>query len=628
MKARPAFLAVVATTLVLAPTASAVPSWQAAQSPPPGMRIVGQGGGTVAGQFSRTWLDASGNASSIVSSVTTGTPYRLGVRPAGGSYGAATALPIGIGQTGTPPQFATNLAGDALLWDFNSRRSAFRAAGAASVFGAPTGAGTGIADVGVAPTGQALALSDSSNGTRVLFRPAGADASFDEAHPVALPTAGGDTQSTPIGIAYDNDGQATAVYRSKPSLTLLQTTTSGNPPVFGQPVAIPTSATRHVFDASADGHAIVAWGTDLDVNLNPTKIVAAVRSPGGAFGAPETVVQTGGGNDTIGKDFWVAATDSGHPVVAYTRYPAGIGSGNCRPPAAIVQVVARSSGIWQPPALVADDYTQLERLASAGDQLALAMRYESYGSDADPCTSADNTGRLDVGVSRGADAASGSSGLFHAQQTLVTGGAGTAIYSEDLAVGSGGSALLVYTVGTTQFVRAYEDPDAIPPPSDPGPGTGTGGGGGGTGGGGGSTPLTPTVPGPALTPPKASPPIVAPGGIKLTGPVKVDPTGRIILRGECFVESTPCRFIFVLGRPLGGNARISAAKLRQLATVKATVPAGKTKNVSLRLNATGRRLMRGKRSLGATLRVTITAGKRTTTINRKVTLRRGAVSRN
>lgn len=132
--------------------------------------------------------------------------------------------------------------------------------------------------------------------------------------------------------------------------------------------------------------------------------------------------------------------------------------------------------------------------------------------------------------------------------------------------------------------------------SGPGSGGGSGSGSGGTGAGGGSGAGAATGPGAGTTPGSASPRTVASAGRPTLGHTAVSGTSaRVPVRcstaGSCAVKLTVTTVEAVR------HGKKTVKRTVTLGTVKATVAAGKSKTVTVRLNAAGRKLLAAHKRL-------------------------------
>jgi hypothetical protein len=621
---------------LLPASALAARSWQPPIAAPAGYEFGGLG--------PAVQLDAEGDLAVTVEPP--GGAYRYAVRPHAGSL-LNELMPF-PGTLGEPAilvrETAQNTNGDLLMWNGSGNLVAYRptpifsvAFGPASftnVQSLPAAAGA-IRYAAMTPGGEAFAQTlkgdpneaTPTSATFVLSRPSGPSATFgvEPGQRIELPAAPGDTGTEPLGIAADPDGRVTAVYRSLPSLRVIQASAPAGgggfagfeeialtaDPAKWQETAVPKIATSY------NGHAILVWGTDRTVGAGfKSEIWASRRAPGGAFGPRELVADLDPGHDETdaGSDYgpvgvfgspdspelFPVALDSGATLVAFNQITVGdycstLESEDDTKLGAFL--AARGSGAWLTTALGSNgsvNFSWVDAIASAGDSVALASSELVQTPCAHPPVTSASSARVWQGTTPGAPTALGNFGPN----------------GRGIAVNSAGDAAI--TLGSPPVLRVYEDPGAAPEdtgnPSNPG-GSNSGGGSGG-GSGSGTLPI-----GTGPVPPAK---VVAPGGIKLDKPLVVDQRGRQRwFNFSIFCVTTAQVTCTVTATPVPGSPRPFARPTSALAAKKAPalikpssgrVAPGKTKALKTYLTAAGAALLKQKGSFRTKVRIVTKAG--------------------
>ena len=569
--------------LVLAAPAWGARNWQPTQDVPDG-RVASVDAGDQRGVA----IDASGNA---IFGVSMGNgKYGYVTRAHGGAPSTATQFPAGTQLPDTPGLFGMDGAGNVLDW--SGYWSAYRPAGGSFDAGAVTSTWS-LIDVAVAPTGEALGLFSHASGAWVAFRPAGAGQVFDVAGATQLPNAAGDTTAVPIGIAIDPDGAAVAVYASShpgSSLTYLQSVRPAGGS-FQNPTTVPgwPAASGMVFDNATDGTSVVA-------TISGSSVIAALRPPGGAFGAFATVGSAPPGGDVA---FVHAAAANGGAIVGWAEQQFGSngcpgGSGNLQG----WRASAYYDGSWHargPGLGPITDLTKVEAIDAAGSTVAL-MVAESTGEDTGDGCHIQNFSSDLVGYV-------GTLQDLGAAHTLAT--YPFSFGATFMAAGAGGDALAGWSDDASR-VAAFEDASA--------PGGGTTGGGTTPPGGGTTTPPgggTTTPPGGGSTTPPGGgtqPPITAPAKVVLKGPVVVkEKVAPVPFHCNSASECNLVIDVFQISHP---SRALAAAKAKRLGHGQGRVKARKTGVVKVKVTSAGLRLIKKAKHHRLKVRIvaTVTAG--------------------
>ena len=460
--------------------------------------------------------------------------------------------------------------------------------------------------VSVAPTGEAIiGMNDNgpSRSVRLAFRPAGLNSAVDTVNTVNLSNGG-----VLIGLQLQNDGGAIAVWQEGDSL--FQAVRPSGSVSFNQPTAIPSPASNlsvASFSSDPSGWAILSWTASSSGAGIKDEAIATVRAPDGSFPAG-TVVGTGQsvGNATP------AVTASGDGLVAWSQ--SGLGSPSC--PVTAIRGALQHHGAWSAaqdmgPAAWPDTSVQAygANAWSSGNDVAVPL--VTVHRDGSPCpTSVVQTRALVVHHFR-----SGASGLTDqgtSELTPPTPGVFPSL--NGFAMEPSGKALAWYSEGTSRFLRSF---DGVTP------GGPAGGGGPGT-----PAPATPAPPVPAKTNPQG----IAPLRLQQFVFIKpIDPKA-LALEMECPPDET-CNarawayYVFTgkqaFGRDKAG-VRVSAKKQpkpTQIATGALSLKAGAKGKLKLKLNKTGKALVRSGKKLKITLKVTLKAGSRSATGSFKTSIK-------
>jgi hypothetical protein len=531
-------------------------------------------------------------------------------RPNGGPLSAPQPFPTPLSNDSAKPLIAGNANGDAIA--FKGPRWTFRAAGSPS-FGelAQLPNGYTIHDIAMAPTGEAMALIQVGLAeVRVAFRPAGPSAQFDVENATILLPVPGHTRTQPVGIAMDADGGAVVLYRStnpdQAAYALLQSVRPAGGG-FQEPTEIPGYPGFYgSFDAADDGTAVLVHYKTY------TGYKASVRAPGGSFGQTQTVVENDQGE--VGG-VAVAAVNGGRAVVAWNHGGKPVSCG-AKGSAADYgwRASVFSGGGWGSlgagPATFPNSSSVLG-VRAAGDKVALVVRETGF-TGTGLCDTGDPHGV--VRVRSGAIGDLGNATTLESWAPPATPGARPPQPDMTaLLVGAAGNVLVGTKVGfnDSHKLTAYEDKLA---PGDDKPDTtgkpGDGNQGGGSGGGG--TPPAPVIVKPAIT---------APPALVIKGPIGVSHRmARVPFSCPIEVDCGVVMRIFGVKSRSGATAA-AAARAKPLGTAKGTVPAGSTKTFKVRLNRAALRTLTRKKTLKVRIEVKVTAGGRTTTINRTAKLK-------
>ena len=626
-------LAVFLFALLPAGTALATRSWQPPIAAPAEFSFSGLG--------SAVQLDDEGDLAVTVASP--GGAFRYAVRPHAGSLlNELMPFPGTLGEGAIlVRETAQNKNGDLLMWNGSGNLVAYRPAPIFSAaFGPatftnvqslPAAAGS-IGYVAMTPSGEAFAQTlkgdpheaNPTSATFVLSRLSGPFATFgvEPGQRIELPATPGDTGTQPLGIVADPDGRVTAVYRSLPSLRVIQASTPAGgggfadfeeitltaDPAKWQETAVPKIATSY------DGHAILVWGTDRTVGAGfKSEIWASRRAPGGAFGPRELVADLDPGHDETdaGSDYgsigvfgspdspelFPVALNSGAALVAFNQVTVG---DYCSTPQTEDDtkygafIAASASGPWATTALGSNgsvNFSWVDAIASAGDSVALASSelVQSPACAHPPVTSA-SSARVWQGTTPGAPTALGNFGPN----------------GRGVAVNSAGDAAI--TLGSPPALRVYEDPGTAEEPQNPAdPGDGSKPGAGSQGSAsppsGGATP-----------PPRAT--AGAPGGVKLGRPLTASRSGRqqwLSLQIYCEAQARTACTVSVASKK--GTALIKPASDK--------VAPGKTKELKTYLTPAGVALLRQKGSFVTKVRIVTKAGSAESSEVKTITVRKG-----
>lgn len=581
-------------------------------------------------------IDAQGDVSTTLKPVSTGV-YQYAVRPHAGALGAPQLFPGTLGEAGIETRYtAQNAAGDLLMWNSAGNVIGFRPAPIHSVAFGPASftkvqslaASTGaLKYASMTPSGETFALALEGNPkevnptsqTYVIFRPAGPDTAFDESRKIQLQPAATDTATEPLGIVADPDGRVTAVYRSRPSLQVLQISAGPggsfeNPaqltltedPAKWQESAVPKIATSY------DGHAILVWGTDRSrEKAYKTEIWASRRPPGGVFGPRERVIDLDPGHyeTDVDSDYgsiavsganpemFPVALDSGATLVAFNQLTEG---DPCTVPEtpdykSRAMLVARDAGAWLATVLGSNGHlnsSHVDTIAGAGNSVAMVTEEVSRKNPCGAFSVADSV-RVWQGSAPGPPVEIGNSG----------GSRGTGI-----AVNPAGDAALV--LGWTRVLQVYEDPNAPPEPEAP------------TDSGGGST--APDPPAPPTTQPSAekSPPRAGPlGGVNLKRPLIVEQRGS----RHWFNFSIFCASTTQIACTVTASASALAAKKAPALIKPASgkVAPGKTKALRTYLTPAGVALLKQKASFRTKVQIITRSGPAESSEVRTITVKQG-----
>jgi hypothetical protein len=489
-------------------------------------------------------------------------PYHVKVRPPGGVFGS----PFGTPSAGNlPATYAFDDAGDAVVVSSNNNTSvdaAWRPAGPSSALGPPqaVGAGASLPNIAVDPAGNALAAWATSDG-KVTFadRPTGAGSSFGTpAHPTGDPVA-----SAPFSVNYavvtpilDPGGSAALVYTTfdpGPSYTLHAVYRSG-PGAFttaATTVAGPISFPSVVSDRAGD--AIAVWSSG-------TTVLASYRPSGGVFGAPETVGTSTVSNSGTGA---VMLGDGRVAAVWNTTGPLTCNS------TGRIAMAFRTAGVWSATSSIPGGASSLST-GRTGDHYLLAYAYGDCNDNPPAGTiraAFEPFGTLDATLSV----------AVPGQVPADDNGFPTA------AMDPAGNGFVLYHVISqdpgSPSLRAAVSEDATPgPTASPTPGA----------------TATPTAtPRSTPTPSPTPSPSGDPADALLDSVVVIDYSGgypsTITVSAKCLANLDACAIEYggYVGTGTVPNPRAAAAKAKgfrvKLKRVKATVAAGKTKQVKIKL---------------------------------------------
>lgn len=507
------------------------------------------------------------------------------VRGVGGPLGGAQALPSGMGVE-TTPVVGWFADGSSLVADTSAPLVAFRAAGSAAPIGTPQNLGTGVRTVAVAtaPSGEAL-LGLAGSEMEVAFRSAGPSGTVDMVNAQRL------GKGQLVGVALDPAGGAVAVFIPEGTQTIEQAVREPGRSSFGAPTVIPSVSPyrlRMVSDPS--GYAELAWrGGPPGTNGYGTQIVAAIRGPGAAFGAPQ-VIYTEALGEPVGPLPGITANGDG--LVAWTSIrnlggcsEAEGGTGNDSDVGAFV--ATSHGGGWSTSTLAGSTWpstSAVDGVASAGNSVAVAY-HTITDSDAKCKPSTDNS--ESVLVSTGTSEATG----IHLEGGVeaaagIPNGKGQFVNptSAGLAVNPLGGVLYAYLAYPKYYLRARESVGA---------------------GGGGETP--PPAPGPGGSPPPVHHilPIVPRSLVAVTPLSPLSPA----LLATCPPEvADECIFRVAAYAAFGAvPSRTGTTKAKLLGSGSITLRPGARGRVKLRFTAAGKRaLSRGLR-LKIRVRVEVTA---------------------
>ena len=572
-----------AAALLVAAPGSALAGWDAPE--------------TVGTDINQIQLPAGGPAVVMGFPVTSGSSVRFKLRPLGGTLELETHdFPAGLGLYSLPV-LGFDAAGGGVAVEQEDRQ-VFGFTAGLGVQGALQQLPAGFYPklVSVAPTGEAIiGMNDNgpSRPVRLAFRPAGLNTQVDTANTVDL-SAGG----LLIGLQLQNDGGAIAVWQEGDSL--FQAVRPSGSVNFNQPTAIPSPANNlsvASFSSDPSGWAILSWTASSSGAGIRDEAIATVRAPDGSFPAG-TVVGTG--QSVVNAT--PAVTASGDGLVAWSQ--SGLGSPSC--PVTAIRGALQHHGAWSAaqdmgPAAWPDTSVQAygANAWSSGNDVAVPL--VTVHRDGLPCpTSVVQTRGLVVHHFR-----SGASGLTdQGTSELVPATAGIFPTLYGFAMEPAGKALAWYSDGSSRVLRSF---DGVTP--------------GGPAGGG-----TP----PVVTPPAAPPPAkTAPTGIaplKLQQFVFIKPIDpkALALEMECPPDET-CNarawaYYVLTGKQAFGRDKagvlVSAKKkpkLTELATGARSLKAGAKGKLKLKLNKTGKALVRSGKKLKITLKVTLKAGSRSAT---------------
>lgn len=560
-------------------------------------------------------LDNSGNL--LVDMYTSG-KGRWAVRPPGGPLGAPQGFPQPsiIGDWPSPATMSLDSAGNAIAY-FGAFWT-YRPAGAASVWGPVTQA-TGndrLVDVAMAPTGEALGVFKNGDAIKLAFRPAGAGAAFDLDNATTINPSPGDTSTTPVALTIDPDGGADLLYRSEHtgSRIYLETRRPAGG-AFQTPVQYDWPQTASLrFSRAPDGTAAISGWTGYNTAF------AAVRPPGGAFAARQTI-ETAPTDGELGLYQPVLALSGGRAVTAvthshiYNQCTGGAGSTS----GWTLHGYDPQLG-WTTLSSGADTWPQLSSVVGmAGSGTTIAFVTSELSGTGDRCASTfARTLTLHTGTLAG--------GLQTFTLGTSEGDANRVPSLTFVAAGPQGAAAAGFTFlggaapDPLEHVAVYEDAAA---PA----------GGGGTPAGGGTTPPSvgadPGVAG-TLTPPPGAGAVLptthptAPPKVTLTGPIGIRENVAPLPFSCPPQEPGTCLLaITLLGvRPHGSASTAAKAKTIVLGKATASVKPGKRKIINIKLSRAGRAFVKPHRTATTTLTVIVTIAGRKTTITKHVKLKR------
>ena len=550
---------------------------------------------------------------------------RWSVRAPGGPLGARQGFPQPsiIGDWPSPATMALDGAGNAIA--YSGAFWTYRPAGAASTWGPVTQA-TGndrLVDVVMAPTGEALGAFKNGSSIKLAFRPAGPGAAFDLANATTINPSPGDTSTTPVALTMDADGGADLLYRSEHSGSRIYLETrrpAGG--AFQTPVQYDWPQTASLrFSRAPDGTAAISGWTGYNTAF------AAVRAPGGSFGARQTI-ETAPGDGELGLYQPVLALNGGRAVTAvthshiYNQCAGGAGSTS----GWTLHAYDPQAG-WTVLSSGADTWPQLSSVVGiAGSGTTIAVVTSELSGTGDRCAS---TFARTLTLSTG--------NLADGLQTFTLGSSeGDPNRVPNLtfvAAGPQGAAAAGFTFlgGATQDLlerlAVYED--AASPAGDGGGDGGNGGGGTGDGitPGPGASTTPPPGPGTATTPPAKRP--TAPPKVTLTGPVGIRENVAPIPFSCPPEEPGTCLLAITLFgvKPHASSAHATAKSKTKTKTITlgratASVKPGQRKIINIKLSRAGRAFVKPHRTASATLKVVVTIGGTPTTITKAIKLKR------
>ena len=238
---------------------------------------------------------------------------------------AAWSPAVTLGTTAsTPqpaPQAAANAAGNAaVVWvDGGVVRAAGRSpAGtwATPVALSPAAETASAPAIAVRSDGSAIALWAATRASDTVIESATRSATGAWTTPTVLSAAGATAQSPQVAV--DAAGNATAVWATGTMNVVSSTQAPGQ--AWTAPQALSTAATGAIYNlhlaVSPSGAAVVGWSTGAATRPHSGNVVT--RPAGGRFGAPVTLVTSGGRpiQDALGS-FTVAIDSTGHATAAW-----------------------------------------------------------------------------------------------------------------------------------------------------------------------------------------------------------------------------------------------------------------------------------------------------------------------
>lgn len=289
------------------------------------------------------------------------------LRPAGGAFSAPTDLSL-AGRDATTPKVAMNANGDAIaVWlrsDGQNARVQVAFCPAGGTFGpavdvSEAGRDAFVPSASLDAAGNAVMVWVRSDGTSNRAQAAVRARAGTVSTPVDLSAAGQVASHPQIGV--DAAGNATAVWEASGRVKGAVRPAGGT---FAAVDVAPDAITvTPALAVAPDGAAVLGW--NRIVGTNQVQVQAALRAPGGGFGAPVDLSAISSAAGPVS----VAINAKGDVAVGWETFPGGFAS-------ILPQASARlAGGTFSAPVDLTDDYGAATKVSITADGTAIAGWY-------------------------------------------------------------------------------------------------------------------------------------------------------------------------------------------------------------------------------------------------------------
>lgn len=348
-----------------------------------------------AGGLPRVSFDPQGNV--FATYAATSNTERLSIRPPDGSFGAGQLSPSGSNWKQIRMGF--DASGDGIFaWRTfsNQLQVAYRTPGPTGTFGSVQTVAALVPsseyDLAVNTSGDALLLwlesaVPSGRVLKAALRPAGAGSVFGAIQTVQTIVGGSilaprlffDPAGTAVAVWVDGSGTLVQAFHPDPSESVTALDADFGPPTTISAIIELGGGNELTASRSPAGYGLLGWITTVATG---ELYQAAVREPGGLFGAPSTLADP----DPAGDEHHVAITDLGTGVSAWREIDDdGCGAGTTAVRGALLDPLTGFS----PPITLSGPgerpSTQIDVAAGPGGELLLVYSTRGLVEGDDPC---------------------------------------------------------------------------------------------------------------------------------------------------------------------------------------------------------------------------------------------------